>query len=121
MLQVTIKSNKLTDEEKEALQYISEYLKNGFFKEVVYEGEVEDEYIHLYRILGKKTYNSRNAGKPAKLDKDEICEYALKNAQLSITEISKHFKCSRQYITKLLNEKNKMYTYKKYHKTLTED
>jgi len=117
MLTVSIKDRDMTEDEKIALEKLLEYVKNEFTTTVIAEHEVDSEDIHFFQIHSKKTYNSRGAGRNANIDKQEICDYALTNSHCTITEIAKYFGCTKQYVSKVLNENNLMQKYKKLRKT----
>jgi len=117
MLTVSIKDRDMTEDEKIVLEKLLEYVKNEFNTTVIAEHEVDSEDIHFFQVHSKKIYNSRGAGRNANIDKQEICEYALNNPHYTMTEIAKHFGCTKQYVSKVLTENNVMHEYKKLRKT----
>lgn len=121
MLQLSITHKDLSENEKIALEKLSNYINNEFNRSLIAEHDTEDsEHKYLYQIHNKETYNSRGAGRSANIDKELICEFALTNPSYNMVQIAEYFGCTKQYVSKVLNETNAIIKYKTLRKSITQ-
>lgn len=118
MLTLAITHKDLSEQEKISLEKLINYVNQEFNNQLIAEHDTDNsEHKYIYQIHGKKKSNPRHAGRTPNIDKNEICDYALNNPHFNMTEIAKHFNCTKQYVSKVLTEGNAMLKYKKLHKT----